>query len=76
MISAAAYRSGLLEQRIETTCKVVSILIGSAPIAVWFIINLYRQAPGQARCASLSAERSAGWRCYTRSGVPGPSIMS
>jgi hypothetical protein len=34
---------------------------GSAPIAVWFIIiNLHRQAPGQARWASLSAERSAG----------------
>jgi len=54
-------RSGLLEQRIETTSKVVSILIGSAPYAVWFIIIDHdRQAPGQARLAKLSAERSAG----------------
>jgi hypothetical protein len=34
MISAAAYRSGLLEQRIETTSKVVSILIVSQPITL------------------------------------------
>jgi hypothetical protein len=34
---------------------------GSAPYAVWFIIiDHHRQAPGQARWASLSAERSAG----------------
>jgi hypothetical protein len=34
---------------------------GSAPYAVWFIIIDYdRQAPGQARLAKLSAERSAG----------------
>ncbi len=34
---------------------------GSAPYAVWFIIIDHdRQAPGQARLAKLSAERSAG----------------